>query len=114
MVDTNGDVYNYTEGNIKKEITFGNSWPRLIGARRNDLRNISAVVQHYVQNQMYEDVNMIKHMSDDDMIKTLINRINIPGRKIISIDASSFDSAQRGQIWCIDKAIIDRVLPHYT
>jgi len=42
--DTATPVTSYTNGHVKKEITFGSDWPRLIAAREDGLRALSAVL----------------------------------------------------------------------
>jgi hypothetical protein len=43
VIRTNTDAF------IKREVVFGSTWPRLIAARQNALRNLSAVPYKYVE-----------------------------------------------------------------
>lgn len=95
-----------TKGFVKREVDFGKPWPRLVSAREDCLRAISAVLYSPVSEQVYslERNNncMIKGLNDDELIDNIIEKhFRYPHH--LCMDIGSFDAAQSGPMWFIEK-----------
>lgn len=92
----------HTVGHIKKEITMKHGWPRLISARDQGLRNLSAVPYDHMIHQVYDNPHFIKHKTDDEVGQILIEKAR-EYKYVICLDISSYDSAQQGILWEIEQ-----------
>jgi hypothetical protein len=58
------EIESVTETFIKREVTFGTDWPRVISARKKSLRCISSVIYKALELQVYKSDKMTKGKND--------------------------------------------------
>jgi len=102
-------VTTHTDAFIKKEVTIDESWPRLVAARTELIRQIDAPIYEIVQHQVYQNRHFIKGLDDENIIQTLLDRL-APYQIILCLDFSAYDSAQSGDIWKIEDKLFNKIV----
>jgi len=109
---SNQDIRTCSKVHVKKEVVFGKPWPRMIAAREDGLRSVSAALYEKVAHQVYAirpNGLMIKGLTDQEIIPHMIEKLGL-ANNYMCVDISSYDSAQRGIIWEIERALFERIL----
>lgn len=91
-------IITQSNAHIKREVTFGNDWPRLIAARHDGLRAISAVLYDVMADQLFDNEWYIKHMNQTEVIKQCMEKV-LGQEYLFCLDMSSYDASQRGLMW---------------
>lgn len=81
----------------------------MVSARQPGLRAISALIYSAIYPQVYNDVSMVKNLPPEKVIQLLCDEV-LCFDLIACMDVSSFDSAQRGVIFEIEKYLFEKIV----
>lgn len=87
-----GTITTHTKAFCKKEITLGTDWPRVITAREEGLRVLSAVIYHAIEKTVYADDSFIKGLDPLSIIDKICERLG-QYKTHVCLDIGSYDSA---------------------
>lgn len=90
---------------VKQEVTFGKGHPRAVCPREPGIRSAVTVCYRALEKQVYQDIHMVKHQNQNQILNTMCSVIP-EYTHAICMDIGSYDSAQRGMIWEIEEHLV--------